>query len=444
MTRETDAEAHGEAAPADEGGAHLVWHVFASPTLTVALLGLMVALGLSATQVPQGTSEAELLELMSFSWARLVAGFGLHHVLTSWPMMLLVVLLVLNVVALVLRAWGDGRRGAAEPRTLVEGSRSRAERVALRGVDASQLTVALGKWFSGSQIRAKGGGVVATRGTVREGLVFLGAGVVALVAAAVGHGLVGEDGRVVTDVAPLDEGSMTRSVVSMLREGEWVPGGPFASMACGPAAAGDPAGVRPCIIDGPGGPVAGPIAAGSPVWLPGLRISYGSVAPSPQSEQVRLELSSPQTGEAAEVYAGPGVMSFDLAFGGEADPSSYSLTVLQGPGGPSVALAGDDGAWILTGPAFGLQPTVPLEVRVVPSEVLTLVFSTTESRAVGITGALLVLLGLLAMLLPPHLEVRATPGEGGALVVHAASINRPERCRLLMRDLTVALADKES
>src|SRR5690606_19422943 len=125
-----------------------------------------------------------------------IRGLGLHDVLTSWPFLLLALLLALNVAGLLVRHWGDrAARSLAAGGPFVDLAQAR--------VNDSLLAVRerLPTALSGARARhhVDGDVVVARTGLQREGAILLVAGVALLLGALVVHRAAALDARVELD-----------------------------------------------------------------------------------------------------------------------------------------------------------------------------------------------------------------------------------------------------
>lgn len=423
----------------EKEGALLVWQVFGAPGLTVALLGAMLALLFVATQVPQGVPTEDISATHSFSVSLFIDGFGLSHVATSWPMMLLAVLLVLNLVG----RWLRRRVGSLDVGS--EGSLARVETAEVDAVDAVALAKRLEPWFGPSRVHVRSDRVEARRGLVREGLIAAAIGAAVLGAAGLLHISAGQSGRIVTRVSPppgLEPRDVTQIEVDTGRS--WDPGGPQLEVSCQPAPEGG-ADAWACAFAGEGVHTTVVLAPGQPAWLPGLRVTLERAEPMRALDLVHLGLTNPHTGEDVTLDAVPG-RSYDVVVKGAEGDVDLSLRAVHGVEGPIALVATAGAASVLAGvggAAGAGTSSGPVVVRGLTDQRLVMRFSTTEHRAVAVAGALLALLGLAMFALARHLSVTAREVAPGRWAVHASSLDRPERARELLRDLVGPSAGEE-
>lgn len=427
MEREKDA-----AVPAVEReGALLVWQVFGAPGLTIGLLGAMLALLLVGTQIPQGIPDAALGEGHSFSVWRTAEGFGLARIATSWPMLLLAVLLVLNVAGLWLRR----RFVPPSERLPLEGSRVRAEvvEVSVEGGDA--LARSLGRWFSATRVVLRPGLVEARRGRAREARIVIVLALGVLAAAGAVHAFGGQEGRIVTRLSP-PAGMEPRDVTQVQRLGvhTWEPGGPALEVACQPSPDAGPDAFA-CAFAGEGAHTTLLVKPGRPAWLPGLQITLERAELVRELEGVRLVLINEATGEEAPMSAAPGQM-YDVGVAVPGGEAALTLVGVHGVEGPVAAVSADTGAVVFAGVGVdAVAAGAPVRVRGDVDRRLVLRYTTTAHRPVAMAGAVLLLLGLLMLALPGHMEVVARELAPGRWTVRATSLDRPEQARALVRAL---------
>jgi hypothetical protein len=184
------------------------------------------------------------------------------------------------------------------------------------------------------------------------------------------------------------------------------------------------------------------VSPGQPVWLPGLRVNLAGVAPERDAGVVRVAIEVPETGQKAVIAAEPR-RPYDITVTRDGRPVDLGLAAIPGVDGPAVALWGGELPWILAGVAQARPDGPELLARPLTAQTLTLQFTRTTHRAIGVVGGLILLLGLGLIVAPPHLVVRAVEGQGGALVVRVLSANRPGTAREVLRELTAALSTKE-
>lgn len=425
MERDKDA-----AVPAVEReGALLVWQVVGAPGLTIGLLGAILALLLVATQIPQGLPDAALGAGRSFSAWRALEGFGLGRVATSWPMLLLFVLLALNLVGLWLR-----RRLAGGPERLgFEGARVRAEVAEVSAADGPALARRVEAWFPASRVVVRASRVEARRGRAREGAVAVVLGLVVLGAAGAIHAFGGQEGLIVTRVGP-PPGMEARVVTQVLALGgrDWLPGPPL-EVHC--PAVPDTVDVFTCSFAGAGAHTTAVLAPGQPVWLPGLRVTLERVDRVRGLQAVDLVLVNRTTGEEAPMAAQPG-RPYDVGLSGPGGDVELDLVATHGVEGPVAAVSGPTGAFVFAGAdEDGASAGAPLGLRGGMDRQLVMHYATTTHRPVAVAGAVLLLLGVVMLALPGHLELVARELVPGRWTVRVASLDRPERAKDVARTL---------
>jgi|GEM_PF-2250428 len=408
---------------AGEPDVALAWRLLSSPRTLLVLSLLLSLLFVIAAALPQRPTAAELARRLSFASADVATGLGLLDVMTAWPTLLLLLLVVLNLAGIFTARW-IARAGPS-----YGGIVTRASALVSDPIDVLRARVAA--------TPMKG------RGLLREGAALAVLGVVALLI-----GFVIARGTALDARLELTPGARTLSE-AVVRDGElFLPRTlPYGLMCERP----DPQDVRrafDCRLAGTGG------TEPAQVFLaPGYETKVGDLALSPLRETLR-------TFSAEESY------DFILTREGGADAaispverlrlepgksvalraSGQQLTAYAGPDGPLVVVEAAGARPVLLAPladADAAMPTAggspPAAVAVTsapsvlgdlhvaaltPTKLFVTVTSAPEWPLV-LAGVLLIALGLLLMGLVPHVELALTTTTTGGTRVTIWSANRP-------------------
>lgn len=413
--------AHGIAAYDHPGEADtaLAWRILSSPRTLLGLsLALTLILMLGAT-LPQRPLAAELARRLSFASADAATGLGLLDVLSAWPTLLLVLLIVLNAAGIFISRW-LARAGAARGSIVAQASALVAE--PLENVRSRVIAARIGG-----------------RGLAREGGALAVLGVVALVIGFVVSRSSGLDARL--ELAP---GMRTLSE-AVVRDGElFLPRTLSYGLMCERPDPQDASRSFDCRLAGVG--ATGP----TQVYLaPGYGSRVGDLELSPLSESLRRfgdaepydvvltrNASTAPTFERLRLEPGKTVA---LRASGE------KLTAYPGADGPLVVVEAEGARPVLLGPlsdADQLASVGPanaaalgnLRFDVLAATQLTVAATSAPEAPLMIAGTVLLALGLLLMGLVPHLEVALEATRGGTRIT-LWSANRPRLPKLALLKL---------
>lgn len=412
-------------AEVDEPTASLAWRILTSPR-TFGVLAASLALWLAlASVIPQRPLMADLAAHMSFAAAEAAHDVGLDDVLVSWPLQLIALLMVLNLVGL----WLASRLGRALHPTLRVRAASRVA-ASPSEVQARLLTAIGGR----VAVTRAGDTTVATRGFMREGLVVAAIGVVTLFAAlAVSRGSA-LDGRLTLtpDAATLPESSIRDGELMLLRQ---LPLGLF----CGRPDPQDPTRTFPCRAATSGPVTSAPVEIG---LTPGRSAQVGAFTVKPLAESLRVPRDTDPV--ALVVRRGPEMerLSVELGKTVELKRGGERITPLSGPDGPLVVLQqvvdGKPTATLLT-PRLELAnaaATAPsgLQIEVEHPTSVSVSVTTSPEWPLVLAGFGLVVLGLLLAVALPHIRVQLAPHPDGTSI-EVESVNRPSLVAKVMAGL---------
>lgn len=412
-------------AEVDEPTASLAWRILSSPR-TFGVLAASLALWLAlASVIPQRPLMVDLAAHMPFSAAEAARDVGLDDVLVSWPLQLIALLMVLNLVGL----WLASRLGRGLRPTL----RLRASsQVAAPPSDVqARLLTAIGGRVAVSRA---GDTTIATRGFLREGLVVAAIGIITLFAAlGVSRGSA-LDGRLtlVPGAATLPESSIRDGDLMLLRQ---LPLGLF----CGRPDPQDPSRTFPCRAATSGQVASAPVDVG---LTPGRTSHVGSFALRPLTESLRVPRDTDPV--ALVVRRGPEMerLSVELGKTVELRRGGERITPLSGPDGPLVVLQqvvdGKPTATLLS-PRLDLTNALAaapsaLQIEVEHPTNVSVAVTTSPEWPLVLAGLGLVVLGLLLAAALPHIRVQLSPNAAGT-AIEVESVNRPSLVASIMASL---------
>ncbi len=407
-----------------EANVALAWRLLSSPR---TLLGLSFALTLVlmiGAALPQRPTAAELARRLSFASGDAATGLGLLDVLTAWPTLLLLLLLVLNAAGIFI-ARRLARAGAARGSIVAQASALVPE--PLESVRARIAAVRIGG-----------------RGLAREGGALALLGVVALII-----GFVVARGSALDARLELAPGTRSLSE-AVVRDGDlFLPRTlPYGLMCERP----DPQDARrafDCRLAGTGA------TEPAQVFLaPGYGSRVGDLELSPLREVLRrfsetepYDLVLTRNAAAAAAGAAPAVERLRLEPGKTVAlrASGQQLTAFAGADGPLVVVEADGARPVLLAPladadqvtaAAAASAAVLGDLRVEALAATQLVVAATSSpeAPLVLAGTLLIALGLLLMGLVPHLEL-VLEGTTGGTRITVWSANRPDLPKITLLKL---------
>ncbi|MCB9734631.1 MAG: hypothetical protein H6745_18770 [Deltaproteobacteria bacterium] len=397
----------------------LAWRALTSPrTFGVLLLALALWLAVAAF-VPQRATAPELLARMSYPVADAARALGLADALTTWPALLLAVLIALNLGGMAFRAaFARARHGeeALRPGPFVSAAAATLDVPAatLRGRLAGAL---------GGAVRTRGAGlaVTAVRGRWGEGLGLLLLGALALGGGLVADRAAGLEARLTTVLGSAPDADTNRAQVH--HGALWLDQVLPFELSCAPPDPLDPARVSACAFRSPAGSAEVRLAPGYPAEVDGATFTLTDAtttlpaAGSPSRFLVKTQAS----GGWAQLELAPGA-SMKLGDGDQ------TLLAVPGPDGPLVVASHPGAAPVLLAPRLDAGPVVPaaggLELAWIPEQQVTIAVATAPGQPFVWVGLGLVALGGLLLLLLPHAQVTLTP-RGERTFVQVWSANRP-------------------
>jgi hypothetical protein len=406
---------------AEERTVPLAWRLLTSPRTFLATSALIALLFAWAATLPQRPLASELARRMPFASAEAITGLGLDDVLVSWPLFLLVAVLVLNAAGIALaRRLGTGGPGSRLFSRLattlpypVEAVRAELPR-ALGGSVAAQL---------------KPGGLILRRGFYREGAALVVLGVLALgLALVVSRGSAVEHRLTVIPATGVLSTAETRhDDVFIAQVLPW-------GVMCDRPDPQDPTRTVPCRVAGPGeSPVELALAPGGTTHLDERVFSLVREVPRVPALDEPIELVMTRDGRAERVRLDPGKPV-------ELRATGHKLTAWPGPDGPLVVLekpaSADQPARtvLLTPPKTAVVPTGPaataaqtvdgLRFEARPATTIEVRATTSPEAPLVLAGLAMVVLGLILMGALPHLEVTVSAAPGGSRL-ELSSHNRP-------------------
>ncbi|MGM0578149.1 MAG: hypothetical protein ACQEXJ_20660 [Myxococcota bacterium] len=390
------------------------WAVLGSSRTFMVLAGLLAAVVLGGGAVDQGLGRAELLERYDWAVARAILLLGLDTALTSWPFVLLVLLLALNGIGLYLRHRALTPVEERARRTWVGPAVARA-RGQVHGRDEAVASAVARSAGVRKPAPTERGVLAMRRGLWNEGLGLVVLGLVVLGAAV----LVGEKAALearVELIPGVDDASTGRATVRA--EDTWIERQLTFDVHCRRADPADPLRRRTCRIRGFMADEPLQVGAGQSDSAAGVTLRPLSETPRPQLGQPTLLLRRGQG--PPEVLQGEDGRTYELDDG-------TRLTPFAGPDGPLVVARPPDGPAALLSPALEREPAaLPGALRVdgVPAWEVQLMAEAHPERFLRWAGLAFLVLGLVIMGALPHLGVVVVPHEE-TTEVRAWSFNRP-------------------
>lgn len=422
----------------------LAWRILTSPRTFMALAAVVAGLAFVGAIVPQGGDVEALLPHYPFHLAELLARMGLNDVLTSWPFLLSLLLLVLNTLGLALR-WGWlPSQGAAEPGDgpHIEVERGQAD----VGTDALVHRLAHAGGFG--KPKRTGKTLVAKRGMQTEGWVLIAAGAVAFIAALVAARSGDMTLRIQSNPGAMSP-ELSAEVTSVMDGGVWIDRVLPFRVTCGRADPMDAAARMPCVFGDDQRTESFTLTPGKTATVGGLTLRPSRLTPLVPSGSGNVELLVKTTPEAPPLLLGsqPGTTVNVTSTG-------HELTVLSGPDGPLIVARHAGAAPVLLAPApDGVERALGVDAagasggmsfQAVPARRLTILASTGRERFLLWAGLALVLIGLTLLVAVPALSVRMRDVTAETSTVEVTSLNRAGVARSLAAALTVPTDGRNS
>lgn len=406
---QADAPEPSDPTGKDISAVQIAWRALTAPSTGAGLAFSLALIWSAVLVVPQGVADAELLARFSYAEAQMIRSLGLQNIVSSWPSLALIVLLLLHVSGLLL--WAREREpGARTPET---GGWSTCVTYELEG-SHDALSGALtggehGSFYGGSSLNSGGTGSRFWRGFWREGLILIALGVVFALASVPVDLLMGMDARMTLATQP-GERSAT-PISTMVRDFRgWVQGESPVQLSCQDPDPADALRRRSCEARSVEGVFPVTLRAGATSKIAGVSLTPSSERPRRQSRQTSLLLEAP--GEGPRVLRGEPGRTYELAGGGR-------LTTFEGPDGPLVvARASATARPVLLGPG-GQGETLYLghAISGVSGWLFDVDVESKPGRPLRLAGGLLLIIGLLLMALVPHLEIVLVGSSTGARAV---------------------------
>jgi hypothetical protein len=397
----------GEAPPV--GSVHLAWRA-----LTASLTGALLAIGLAAVWasvlvIPQGASNAQILSRFPYAQAQAIRSLGLHDVATSWPSLGIMLLLLIHGVGLILSS--RERRSAGFE---VGDSAWSAQATTSISRPLPELLEELESGAHGS-FYGDPQGLRLWRGFWREGLALVVLGLLVSLASIPVDRLVGLDARVTLAAAPGE--TVSTPVATRIRDfGGWVDGETPVGLSCHRPDPADALRRRSCVLQTDEGAVSLTLRAGATTTHGAITLRPEREVPRRQSQRTALLLEHP--GEGPRVLRGVPGRTYELADGSR-------LTAFEGPDGPLVIAREKEGAPALLLGAGGTGHRAPAgrSISGVPAWSVEVAVQIDPGRPLRLAGGALLIIGLLLMVLVPHVEIHLRAAEEG-VVATARSHNR--------------------
>ena len=403
-------------------------------------LGVLLTLG---TYVGQGMTEVELLRERTFATTHALMDLGLNDLSTSWLVWFVTLILSLNALGLVLRAT---RLSPPKVRRFTGPAIDHAEWTSAQGLEDIAQIVAR----EVGSVRRLDGGLRARIGDWSEGLIVIIVALLCLFGALFTNHSLGMEARMGVmggGAAPAADAPKTL-VVQVYEEGHWIErqlpfGARCVETSLGAPKRGWRCGLTRTLPTGPNQPLQveeATIELG-PRWPDeafGFVFHVAREQPRP-SAPGPLRILDQGVQPARLVYQGPSGRSSTL-------PTEEALSAFAGPDGPLVVVTPKEGSPYLLAPSMDAKKA-PEQVgeaslsAVVPWA-LRLRLSHRPGDPLLWTGLALLVLGLLALCLRPHLVVFAHEHEG-EVRVRAWSFNRIGRVAPLQASLS-ARAEEEA
>ncbi len=377
--------------------------VSASPRTTFVLLGMLLGVLALGMVVPQHVAYDTIGHSYSASLAQVIRAFGVHHVAGAWPTQLLVVLLILNVSARLVKS-------QLQPSEEAAGDAWRATVVDADDVDgpdagtpiAQALQAALPKW----RVREAGATTLASRGLVTEGVVIVLVGVLTLCAAWAVAELSGERGRVFVMTGG-DDAAKSRFRAEHLTGDTSLPWNPDFDMTCSQTSDGSLLGDRQCLINIDGSPHQATLKPGRDLEFLGYRLTLVGVRRRSGVGGFAMEISNAGASTRTTAAVGSPV---DLPQG-----DRTLATLLVSGNAPA------DPIGVLLNTGTPPESVADLAVRTHPRVVLELAVGRTNHDPWVWAGLTMVLIGLLVAGVLPSYRVRASR-KGGKWALHVRGV----------------------
>lgn len=384
-------------ASGDASSVQIAWRALTAPTTGAGLAACLAGVWSMVLVVPQGVADAELLARFSYAEAQAIQSLGLQNIVSSWPSLALIVLLLLHVVGLVL--WS--RERAASSEEMEPGGWSARVTHELEG-SLEEVSGQLARGDHGSFYGARGGsqgdpGSRFARGLWREGLILIAVGVALALASVPVDLLWGLDARMTLATAPGER--VAKPVSTMVRDFRgWVQGESPVQVHCQDPDPADALRRRSCEARSAAGVFPVTLRAGATVQVAGISLTPLTERPRRQSRRTSLLLEA--KGEGPRVLRGEPGRTYELASGSR-------LTTFEGPDGPLVvARTSATERPVLLGPGgTGERLHVGHTISGVSGWLFDVEVASNPGRPLRLAGALLLIIGLLLMALVPHAEV---------------------------------------
>ena len=387
----------------------IAWRALTAPT-TGAGLALSLALVWSTVLVvPQGVADAELLARFSYAQAQAIQSLGLQNIVSSWPSLALIVLLLLHVAGLLL--WSRERASGAG--ALEVGGWSTSVTHELEGtpdeVSAQLARGDHGSFYGAPGVSAGVSGSRFSRGLWREGLILIAIGVAVALASVPLDLLWGLDARVTLATPPGER--VAKPVSTMVRDFRgWVQGESPVQVLCEDPDPADALRRRSCEARSAEGIFPVTLRAGATSLVAGVSLTPSTERPRRQSRRTSLLLEAP--GEGPRVLRGEPGRTYELASGSR-------LTTFEGPDGPLVvARSSATAPPVLLGPG-GTGDTLHVghTISGVSGWLFDVAVESKPGRPLRLAGGLLLIIGLLLMALVPHVEIVLVRSAGGTSAI---------------------------
>ena len=395
----------------------VAWRALTAPTTGAVLsVALAVVWGVVLV-VPQGAPDAELLSRFSYAEVQAIRSLGLHNIVTSWPSLALIVLLILHVIGLVLAA--RERRRTPEVRGLDAWSQGSVLELdgSLQALSVSLSRGDHGPFYGGSTAQEGAKTARFWRGLWREGLILIALGVAVTVVSIPVDLLWGLDARMT--LATQAGESVARPISTEVRDFRgWVQGETPLDLTCQDPDPADALRRRTCEVRAQDGSFPVTVRAGKTSRVAGVDLTPSAERPRRQSRRMSLLLQAP--GEGPRVLRAEPGRTYELASGSR-------LTTFQGSDGPLViARESASSRPVLLGPGGqgdGLQ--LGHKISGVPGWIFDVDLQSKPGKPLRWAGTFLLIVGLLLMVAVPHVEILLVDSASGVSAV-IRSHNRQE------------------
>jgi hypothetical protein len=409
--------------PPPAGGqetARLFWDVLSSIRTTIVLVWILALMLGVASVIKQNATIPEIVAAYPFAAAQAMLGLEMNRFWTAWPTLLVLLLLLVNAVGLMLRhGWGVTKAERARHSWVGPGVVTRqktfqhSKEVSLKAIGAVLKKEEKGWRQTESQLWI-------VRGLWLEGCLLLLLGLITMVVGGVVDSYGGLDARLTVKEAVSTEAFNDLSAMKMKvkRDGYWLDQTPPFSMQCLPPDPLDMQRQRTCAVSM--GQKTHTISLGfhEEVELLGLHFRLLSERSVPLQGSPTVLLETPE-GKGLRLLRGEQGHGYRLT-------SGVQYTTFVGPDGPLIVKKAP------SKPARLLVPTVTpglpantasLKVVGVPAWEMQFSVQRRPSRYLFGVGFLVLLVGLLAMWIFPHLGVVLWQ-EGSVIVLMTYSFNR--------------------